>query len=105
MTAVSGMPGTAFGFQFAAVFQPPLTGLVQVMVAAGLGAKGENRSARATPKSRYCWFELAFIQFLRSPVVGDLVLKPAGKELRFWAPVCARTLPGRGRTASRSHPG
>src|SRR5438094_871175 len=81
MTAVSPAPGTVFGLQFAAVFQPPLRTLVQVMVAAGLGARGANRSARATRKSRFRWFELAFIEFFRPPVIGDLVLKPAGKEL------------------------
>src|SRR5690349_8729715 len=45
--AVSAAPGTLFGFQFVAVFQPPLAALVQLMVAAKHGAAGVINSVIA----------------------------------------------------------
>src|SRR5664279_3658670 len=48
MMAVSFKPGTLLGFQFVAVFQPPLAVLVQVMVAASVRKPAIKRNAAAT---------------------------------------------------------
>src|SRR6266568_2396452 len=48
MMAVSVAPGTLFGFQLAAVFQPPLAALVQLMVAAWLREISAKSVARKT---------------------------------------------------------
>src|ERR1039457_90743 len=48
MMAVSFTPGTLFGFQFAAVFHPPLAVLVEVMVAASVRKAAIKRNAAAT---------------------------------------------------------
>jgi hypothetical protein len=47
MMAVSFVPGTPLGFQLAAVFQPPLAELVQLIVAARTEKLAPKRKAIA----------------------------------------------------------
>jgi hypothetical protein len=76
MMAVSAEPGTVLGLQLAAVFQPPLAVLVQVMVAASarkLAAKKTATARVATGRQIdamvfiILWFDYFWIEFQALP--------------------------------------